>query len=157
MSKLPNITTSIFTVMSKMASNFKITRNALFFLICFVQNIFSQTENNKSLINEDDHIYSVNSLRIQPDFPGGFNKLYEFISANFRCPNENPNINGHIIVNFVVEKDGTLTNFKIYRDLGYNTAEEIIRVLQLAPKWIPGRQNSEPLRSSYTTVFNINN
>ncbi|MHC0448057.1 energy transducer TonB [Flavobacterium sp. 3-218] len=123
--------------------------------ICSLQNLFSQTEKNKHLITEDDHVY--NNLRIVPNFPGGFNVLYEFVRANFRCPDENPNIKGKIFVNFVVEKDGTLTNFKIYRDLGYNTAEEIIRVLQLAPKWIPGRQNDEPLRFSYTAVFNINN
>lgn len=58
-------------------------------------------------------------------------------------------------VTFIVEKDGSLTDYRILRDIGYGTAEETIRVLKLSPKWIPGKINDEPVRTMYSLPITI--
>ena len=50
---------------------------------------------------------------------------------------------------FIVEKDGSLSDLKVIRDLGYGTGKEAIRTLKTSPKWIPGKQNDKPVRVLY--------
>ena len=57
-------------------------------------------------------------------------------------------VSGKVIVAFVVEKDGSLTDIKVLRDIGFGTGKEAIRVLKLSPKWIPGQQNGHVVRSN---------
>ncbi|MBC7438691.1 MAG: energy transducer TonB, partial [Flavobacterium sp.] len=59
------------------------------------------------------------------------------------------------IVQFVVEKDGKLTDIKILRDLGFGTGKEAIRVLNSSPKWKPGIQNGRPVRVLYNLPISI--
>ena len=65
-------------------------------------------------------------------------------------------IKGKVFVTFVVEIDGTLTNIKVLRDLGFGTGKEAIRVLEQSPKWIPGRQKGMIVRSTYSLPIDIN-
>ncbi|HTG67178.1 MAG TPA: energy transducer TonB, partial [Flavobacterium sp.] len=58
-------------------------------------------------------------------------------------------------VSFVVEKDGSLTDIKVLRDIGYGTGKEAIRVLQKSPKWNPGIQNGKPVRVQYSLPITI--
>ena len=51
---------------------------------------------------------------------------------------------------FIVEPDGSLTEFKVLRGLGYGLEEEAVRVLKKSPKWVPGIQNYKPVRVLYT-------
>ncbi len=60
------------------------------------------------------------------------------------------NIQGRVIVSFIIEKDGSLTNIKVMRGLGYGFDEEAVRVLKLSPKWNPGLQCGVPVRVMYT-------
>jgi protein TonB len=57
---------------------------------------------------------------------------------------------------FVVEKDGSLTNIIVIRDIGYGTGKEAIRVLKTSPKWISGKQNGKPVRVHYSIPIPIN-
>jgi protein TonB len=84
-----------------------------------------------------------------PRYGGGLTSFYKYISANFRVPEEE-GFKGKIMVSFVVEVDGSLTNIKVLKDLGYGTSEEAIRVLKASPKWIPGKQNGKPVRVEYS-------
>lgn len=87
-----------------------------------------------------------------PEFPGGVKKMYEFIGKNLQYPplaREN-NIQGKIVVNFVVDKDGSITNVKVVsKPLGWGCEEEAIRVVKMMPKWKPGMQRNKPVRVSY--------
>jgi TonB family protein len=92
------------------------------------------------------------SVETQPTFPDGIDAFYTFLGRHIRYPaamREN-NIQGRVIVTFVIEKDGSLSNIRSLRDLGYGSVEETIRVLKMSPKWIPGNQNGRPVRVQYT-------
>lgn len=102
-------------------------------------------------IVEDNTVY--NAVEVRPEFPGGLAKFYEFVSKNYRAPEEE--IAGKVMVQFVVEKDGSLTDIKVMRDLGYGTGAEAIRVLKKSPRWKPGIQNGRPVRVLYNLPISI--
>ena len=64
-------------------------------------------------------------------------------------------IQGTCYVTFVVEKDGSLTDIKVVRDIGFGTGKEAIRVLKSCPKWNPGEQNGKKVRVLYSLPITI--
>jgi periplasmic protein TonB len=64
-------------------------------------------------------------------------------------------LKGKVYVTFVVEKDGSLTDIKVLRDIGYGTGKEAIRVLSKCPKWMPGEQNGKKVRVLYSLPITI--
>jgi hypothetical protein len=90
----------------------------------------------------------------QPEFPGGITAFYKFIATNFKVPTELKG-SGKVFLTFMVEKDGSLSEFEILKDIGFGTAEEVIRVLKLSPKWIPGKQNNETVRVKYSLPVQV--
>ncbi|RAR72551.1 energy transducer TonB [Flavobacterium aciduliphilum] len=114
----------------------------------------SEQYNQNSVENIDDNIYNTASLDEKPDFPGGIEKFYKFIGQNFQVPEEE-GLKGKIFVTFVVEKDGSLSDIKVIRDIGYNTGKEAIRVLKYSPRWIPGKKDGKTVRVSYELPINI--
>ncbi len=108
-----------------------------------------------TIIPDDDNlIYNTAGIEVKPNFPGGLEKFYQFFNNNFQIPDEE-GLKGKIYATFVVEKDGTLSEIKILRDIGYGTGKECIRVLKLSPKWIPGKQNGKIVRVLYSMPFPI--
>ena len=87
-----------------------------------------------------------------PQFPGGPSALFEFISKNIQYPKEaeDANLQGRVIVSFVVEKDGSVSNAKVVRPIDPLLDAEALRVVNSMPKWIPGKQNGEAFRIKYT-------
>ena len=87
-----------------------------------------------------------------PDFPGGVDKFYKFLQQNIKYPAEarNKKIEGKVFVSFIVEKDGSLSTFKVLRDPGAGCGAEALRVMKLSPKWNPGVQNGKKVRVQYT-------
>ena len=107
----------------------------------------------------DNTIYNSAGIEVQPGYPGGMEKFYGFIKKNYDIDGIREkltgDLNGKVFVKFVVEKDGTLTDIQVIRDLGYGTKEEAIRVLRKVPKWTPGIQNGKPVRASFSLPINI--
>jgi protein TonB len=106
------------------------------------------------VVEEDNGIYNTAGIQVQPDFPGGMDKFYKFIAKNYNTPDEE-GLKGKVFVTFVVEKDGSLTDIKVIRDIGYGTGKEAIRVLKSSPKWNPGEQNGKKVRVQYSLPINI--
>ncbi|RBN49067.1 energy transducer TonB [Flavobacterium psychrolimnae] len=102
----------------------------------------------------DNQIYNTAGIEVKPDFPGGINKFYKFVGDNYQTPEED-GLKGKVYVTFVVEKDGSLTDIKVIRDIGYGTGKEAIRVLKKSPKWSPGIQNGKPVRVLYSLPITI--
>ena len=91
-------------------------------------------------------------VEVMPVFPGGAGKMKEYIAKNIVYPTyaiEN-GIQGRVFVTFVVERDGSISNVKVRRGIGFGCDEEAIRVIQSMPKWKPARQRGETVRCSYT-------
>ncbi|MCF6171582.1 MAG: energy transducer TonB [Bacteroidales bacterium] len=87
----------------------------------------------------------------QPEFPGGMSELYVFLQKNVKYPPiaKESGIQGRVFVNFVVEKDGSISNVKVLRGIGGGCDEEAIRVVKSMPKWKPGKQRGKPVRVSF--------
>ena len=86
-----------------------------------------------------------------PEFPGGIDSLYAFIRRNLHYPEEawNNKIEGTVYVTFSVEKDGSISNVKLLRDIGGGCGAEAVRVVKLMPKWKPGKQRGIPVRTQF--------
>lgn len=96
------------------------------------------------------------TIQIKAEYPGGmaaFNR--EFISR-FKTPNVDSNVKKiTVIVQFVVEIDGSLSDIKVARDPGYGTGEESVRVLESMSKWKAAVQNNRNVRSQFTLPITI--
>jgi protein TonB len=106
------------------------------------------------IVEEDNQIYNTAGIEVKPEFPGGMAKFYKYVGDNYRAPDEE-GLKGKIYVTFVVEKDGSLTDIKVLRDIGYGTGKEAIRVLDRSPRWNPGVQNGKPVRVLYSLPITI--
>ncbi len=86
-----------------------------------------------------------------PQYPGGVQEMMNFLANNIQYPEQarRKEIQGRVFVNFVVEKDGSVSNVNILRGIGAGCDEEAIRVVELMPKWKPGKQNGQPERVSF--------
>lgn len=87
-----------------------------------------------------------------PQFPGGPAALMEFLSKNVKYPQEayKNGIQGRVIVTFVINKDGSISDAKVVKSVDPQLDEEALRVVHSMPNWIPGRQNGEPVNVKYT-------
>jgi len=97
-----------------------------------------------------DALYTL--VEKQPQFPGGESAMFQFLTENLRYPTlaKEYGIEGRVVVSFVVEKDGSLTDLKIVKDIGGGCGEEALRLMQAMPKWVPGQQHGRVVRVAYT-------
>jgi TonB family protein len=87
-----------------------------------------------------------------PEFPGGMEEMMKYLSTNIRYPEaaHKAGKQGRVLVNFVVEADGTISNANVLRSVSEELDAEAIRVIQNMPKWKPGMQNGQAVRVKYT-------
>ena len=98
-------------------------------------------------IATSDEVFTV--VEEQPTFQGGGNDAFmEYIAQNIRYPEEakQKDIQGRVYVQFVIEKDGTITDVVIVKGIGGGVDEEAKRVVESSPKWTPGKQRGNPVR-----------
>lgn len=122
--------------------------SGLLLFVFSAKTIAQQNKQQKSVINNNDPIEK------QPEFPGGMIEFYKFIGKNFKAPADNKTA-GKIYLEFIVEKDGSLSEFKILKDIGHGVADEAVRVLKLSPKWNPGMDKGVPVRVLYNLPIMI--
>ncbi len=94
---------------------------------------------------------------VDPEFPGGLEALYKFITDNLKYPQlalENA-IQGKVYVTFFVEKDGSVSNVRILRDIGGGCGLEAKRVVEMMPKWKPGKQGGQVVRTQFNLPINF--
>ena len=100
---------------------------------------------------EDDQPFLI--AETMPSFQGGsLNDFRNWVQSKVRYPaiaQEN-GISGKVVLTFVIEKDGRLTNIQVLQTPDRSLSEEAIRVLQQSPKWSPGKQRNQPVRVRYT-------
>ena len=107
------------------------------------QEVDSKTETKK------EQVYSI--VETMPSFPGGQTALVAYLQENLKYPQSarDNGIQGRVYINFVVEKDGSISNVKVNRGIGGGCDEEAVRVVKAMPKWIPGVQKDQTVRVSY--------
>lgn len=97
---------------------------------------------------EVDDTSSYTIIEEQPSFPGGKEALLKFLGENIKYPPvaKQAGIYGAVYVSFLVEKDGLISNVKVTRGIGGGCNEEALRVVNMMPKWTPGKKRGKPIR-----------
>jgi len=96
------------------------------------------------------------TLDEQPEYPGGIKRFYQYVADNFDRPNVDDLDKISVLVSFVIEKDGSMTDIKVLRNPGYGLDKEAIRVLKsLRTKWKAGIKDGEKVRTQYTLPITI--
>lgn len=102
-----------------------------------------------------DDVFS--RVEIMPEPPGGMSAFVKWVGSNYNFSQaaQDSQVSGLIRVSFVVEKDGSLTDFKVLDDMGFGTGAAAIALLKKAKKWKPGIQNGIPVRVSYALPIRL--
>lgn len=105
-----------------------------------------------------DNILDFTSVEIPPTpAEGSIEAFRNWVQSNYRVPAAaiDAGVSGLIEVSFVIERDGSLTDLVVRRDLRFGTGDELVRLLQRAKKWKPGVQNGRPVKVAYTLPLRI--
>ena len=94
-----------------------------------------------------------------PEFPGGMPAMIDFLQTNLKYPEDaiKQKVSGRVMVMFVVETDGSLSNVRVARKVFPSLDAEAVRVVKTMPKWKPGKENGRPVRVNFTlpVVFTL--
>lgn len=99
---------------------------------------------------EQGEIFQV--VEEMPEYPGGMSELMAYINKNIRYPKEAQarGVQGRVVVQFVVNKDGSICNERVVRSVDSQLDAEAIRIIRSMPNWKPGKQRGEPVRVNFT-------
>lgn len=111
---------------------------------------YSQTN-----LRDTSVLYS--DVQESPSFPGGLNAFGHYLSQSIRYPQYDRahNVQGRVIVLFIVEKDGSLSDIRAVRSPDESLAQEAIRVMMASPAWVPGKQNGVAARVQYAVPISF--
>lgn len=100
--------------------------------------------------SEDNTVFDV--VEVMPRFPGGDAALMSWLGQNVHYPvvAEENGIQGRVICTFVVERDGSISEVKVVKNVDPSLDKEAVRVIRSMPKWVPGKQNGKAVRVKYT-------
>ena len=108
-----------------------------------------QKEIDNELIGQPDVFDKVDEM---PQFPGGMPAMMQYLSSNIRYPEDakEAGAQGRVIVSFIVEKDGSISNAKVTKPTYSSLDDEALRVVSAMPKFTPGKQNGQAVRVKYS-------
>ncbi len=115
---------------------------------------------NKVIVKEEvivapvveDEPVSIAMVEQKPEFPGGEAAMYKWLGDNIVYPSaaSEEGVQGRVVVEFVVGKDGSITNVRVVRPRHPALDKEALRVVKAMPNWVPGRNNGQPVKVTYT-------
>lgn len=106
-------------------------------------------------IYEDNTVYGGVGIDVYPEYAGGIQKFNLYIKENYIISKKGRKLKGIIKASFVIEKDGTLNDVIIIKDLGFGTGGELVRVLKLSPKWYPAEEQGKKIRFHFESQIFI--
>jgi len=133
---------------------------AICFILCgLLSNIYSVPQNvefgTTATASDSIHI----KVDEMPEFPGGQNAMLQFISKNIQYPKfaKERGIQGRVVVKFVVQKDGSISNVEVMRSVDEHLDAEVVRLVKSMPNWKPGKHNGEVVNVQYVlpVVFKL--
>ena len=122
--------------------------------------VIEEIDNSDSIVPSpaDEEIYAGKvDVQTLPQFPGGEEACFEYLEEHFIYPEKakEDSITGRVIVGFVVEADGSITNVEVIHSVNKILDEEAVRVIKNMPKWIPGMQGDKPVRTLMKMPINF--
>jgi protein TonB len=135
---------SLTFVLMAMATSFA---NAA--LVNHAETVFGSAMHFSIALSDGDQPYDV--VEKMPQFPGGQAELFKFISENMKYPvdAQKKKIQGRVILSFVVNEDGSISNVNVVKKVYPSLDAEAIRVLKMMPKWQPGYQDGKAVKVRY--------
>ena len=125
----------------------------LFFFLFFANTALAQSDPpTPPAPPKEEKSYELFDISKPPSFPGGEREMLKFLSENIKYPalaREN-NIQGTVALTFVVDKDGSIADVNIIKDIGAGCGKEAVRVVKAMPKWNPGEANGQKVKVRYT-------
>lgn len=99
--------------------------------------------------DNSDVVFTV--VENEAEFPGGVEAMNRFMAENIKYPTlaKQKNIEGKVIISFIVEKNGTLSDIRTIKDIGEGCGDEGVRIVKLMPKWKPAKQKGQPVRQQF--------
>jgi len=103
-------------------------------------------------------IVGIDGVDEYPEFAGGMKAFTKYMERNLRYPSQaqEDGVQGKVFLSFVVEKDGSITDVKVLRGIGFGCDEEAVKVIKKSPLWKPGRNKGNPVRVRYNMPINFN-
>ncbi len=107
-------------------------------------------------VQEEKTIFTV--VEQEATFPGGNEKLGEYLAKSIKYPQQakETGTRGKVMLTFVVERDGSITDIKVLRDIGSGCGEEAKRVVKEMPKWQPAKQRGKAVRQQFVLPVSFN-
>ncbi|MCK9163518.1 MAG: energy transducer TonB [Bacteroidales bacterium] len=107
-------------------------------------------------VQEEKVIFTV--VEQEASFPGGIQKLNEYLGKSIKYPQQakETGTKGRVMLTFVVERDGSITDIKVLRDIGSGCGEEAKRVVKEMPKWQPAKQRGKAVRQQFVLPVSFN-
>ncbi len=105
----------------------------------------------KTVVSQSkQNVYDV--VEQMPEFPGGMPAMIEFLQTNLNYPKDakKQNVGGRILVMFVVEADGSISNVRVAKKVFPSLDAEALRVVKAMPKWNPGKEKGKPVRVNFS-------
>lgn len=128
----------------------------LFGVICYAQEVVFEDEESKiyEIVGNDTAFVVVEEM---PEFPGGIAKMNEYLGNSIIYPEYavDNNIEGRVIVEFVVNTDGTITSISVKKGVHESLDNEALRIVKSMPKWKPGKNDGKFVRVKYTFPINF--
>ena len=126
-----------------------IFRVLIFFLsVVSYNNVKGQ---NDSLLPPPPKDVSFYVIDEKPEFPGGVEAMMKYLAINSRYPEiaKEKGISGKVLMQFIINEDGTVSDVKVIRGISPSIDKEAIRVIKSMPKWKPGYQDGKPVKVSF--------
>lgn len=121
--------------------------------MCIVSiSILSQAVGQSLVLDDSIADIPPHMIEVFPEPPYGTNGFKNWIVKNYKIPTaaKKAKVNGKLIINFTIEKDGLLSNFQITKDIGYHTGEALIELIRKSSPWKPGYQDGRAVKCGYT-------
>ncbi|MCK9321056.1 MAG: energy transducer TonB [Bacteroidales bacterium] len=117
----------------------------LVMVFAFSLNVNAQEKKTEN----SDVVFTV--VENEAEFPGGVEAMNRFMAENIKYPTlaKQKNIEGKVIISFIVEKNGTLSDIRTIKDIGEGCGDEGVRIVKLMPKWKPAKQKGQPVRQQF--------
>lgn len=128
-------------------------------LMCAMAVICLVTANAQKTVVSQSNQNVYDEVEVMPEFPGGMQAMIEYLNTNIKYPKDaiKQKVSGRVMVMFVVETDGSLSNVRVARKVFPSLDAEAVRVVKSMPKWKPGKEKGKVVRVNYTmpVVFSI--
>lgn len=116
--------------------------------------VFSLAQAQDAEFPVEETIYKDSLVDVKPEFPGGIDNCYKYFNEKIIKPKVWALVD-KVVLSFVVEKDGSLSDIRILHDAGFGTSEQAVKILEGGPKWTPGNKDGKRVRVFQTLPIAI--